>query len=197
MRFLSIDIEATGLREQDLILEFAMIPLDSANKTLEHSLAERYLIKCPSFEELKPNIDEWVQTHNKTLIEEAHLKGITLMEWKKSVEQYLLSAPVRKYFGKEKIVLFGKSMNAIDLPFMNRDLGWNWMRTFFSHRTMDFSAVCFTLMDQGILPAGSESGTKLMNFLGMGEVAHNALDDAINTAKMYFKCLELQKLSGV
>ena len=43
------------------------------------------------------------------------------------------------------------------------------------------------LMDMGLLGKGMDSGSKLMEFLGMGEVCHTALEDAINTAKMYFK----------
>ena len=30
-----------------------------------------------------------------------------------------------------------------------------------------------------------------MNFLKMGEVCHTALEDAVNTAKMYLKLLEM------
>ncbi len=44
-----------------------------------------------------------------------------------------------------------------------------------------------------ILPSGMDSGNKLMQFFNMGDVAHNALDDAINTIKMFFKILDLKK----
>jgi len=42
----------------------------------------------------------------------------------------------------------------------------------------------------GLLEKGMDSGAKLMEKFGMGEVSHTALEDAVNTAKMYFKILE-------
>ena len=37
---------------------------------------------------------------------------------------------------------------------------------------------------------GMDSGSNLMNYLNMGEVAHTALEDAKNTAIMYLKLLD-------
>ena len=34
MKYLSLDIEATGLKENDLIIEFAMVPVCSDTKTV-------------------------------------------------------------------------------------------------------------------------------------------------------------------
>jgi oligoribonuclease (3'-5' exoribonuclease) len=185
MRYLSIDIEATGLKENDLMIEFAMIPFDASSGELAEDQAYSTYIQCPSFETLKPNLDPWVIEHNQKLIEKAHEQGISMSQFKQRMEVYLQSPEIKKYFNNQKIVLFGKSMNAIDLPFMNRDLGWNFMRQYFHHRQLDFSSACLAMIDLKILPAGMDSGTNLMRFLGMGEVAHNALDDAKNTAKMY------------
>ena len=100
------------------------------------------------------------------------------------------SAEIKKFFDNEKVVLFGKSLNAIDLPFLTRDLGWDYMRKYFQHRVHDLSSVAYNLIDLGFLPPGSESGSQMMNDLGMGEVAHTALADAKNTALMYFKLLD-------
>ena len=44
-------------------------------------------------------------------------------------------------------------------------------------------------MNLGRTPAGMESGSAMMNFLGMGNVAHTALEDARNTALMYLKLI--------
>ena len=190
MKYLSIDIEATGLQENCLMIEFAMIPFDTQFLRLEDKLARSFYIHCPSYEDLEPSLDPWVKEHNEKLIRKAHSDGLMMSEFKETLKKYLESPEVREYFGNQKIVLFGKSMNAIDLPFLNRDLGWEFMRRYFHHRVMDFSSFCYGAMDLGHLTPGMDSGSKLMTFLGMGEVAHTALEDARNTAIMYFKVLE-------
>ncbi len=190
MKYLSIDIEATGLAENCQIIEFAMIPFDTQFKRLEENLARTTFVHCPSFEDLKPNLDPWVIEHNEKLIRKAHHEGLGPQEFKNWLQKYLESDEVRQYFGNQKIVLFGKSMTAIDLPFLTRDLGWDFMRKYFHHRNLDLSGLGFGLIDMGILPQGMDSGTNLMNHLGMGAVAHTALEDAKNTAIMYFKILE-------
>lgn len=193
MKYLSFDIEATGLRENDLMIEFACVPFDSKLGEIAENLSFHRYLHCPSYETLLPSLDEWVAKNNKELITTANAKGIAIHDFKKQWEQYLTSSEIKSYFQTDKIVLFGKSVNAIDLPFLNRDLGWQWMRNFFSHRVLDFSSVCHSLIDCDILPAGHESGSKLMNYFGMGEVLHTALEDAVNTAYMYLKCVELVK----
>lgn len=190
MKYLSIDIEATGLAENCQIIEFAMIPFDTQFKRLEDSLARTMYIHCPSFEDLKPSLDPWVREHNEKIIRKAHSEGMMLSEFKEFLKNYLESKEVREYFNNQKIVLFGKSMTAIDLPFMTRDLGWDFMRKYFHHRNLDLSGVGYSLIDLGMLPQGMDSGSNLMNHLGMGEVAHTALEDAKNTAIMYLKLLD-------
>ena len=37
MKFLSIDLEATGLEQHDLIIELAIVPIDTCNKTVEEN----------------------------------------------------------------------------------------------------------------------------------------------------------------
>ena len=194
MRYLSIDIEATGLNESDFIIEFGMIPFCTDQKKVEESLARNFYIKCPSFESLKPNLAPWVIEHNEKLINKAHNFGIQIDSFKDELETYLISREVKNYFSnenKEKIILFGKSMSAIDLPFLNRDLGWNFMRKYFHHRNLDLSSTANTLIDLKYLPSECSSGSFLMKHLGMGEVKHTALEDAKNTALMYLKLLEL------
>ena len=194
MRYLSFDIEATGLEENALIIEFGMVPFDTETGVIEEDLAKHFYIQCPSFEKLKPDLNEWVIKHNKSLIETAHKNGISIEEFKAELESYLDSAEIRKYFNHERIMLFGKSISAIDLPFLNRDLGWEWMNKHFHHRNLDLSCYTLGLIDMGHLEKGMDSGAKLMNFLGMGEVEHTALEDAINTAKMYLLLLDKFKI---
>ncbi|MCE3013211.1 MAG: 3'-5' exonuclease [Proteobacteria bacterium] len=195
MKYLSFDIEATGLNEQCLMIEFAMVPFDAESREIKEELARSYYIKCPSFEELKPTLDPWVVEHNETLIRKAHSEGIEMSEFKRTLQNYLESPEVKSYFGNQKITLFGKSMSAIDLPFLNRDLGWDFMRKYFQHRQLDLSGLAYGLMDCGLLPKGMESGSQMMRYLSMGEVAHTALEDARNTAKMYLKIIEKIKAS--
>jgi DNA polymerase-3 subunit epsilon len=192
MKYLSFDLEATGLEEDALIIEFAMVPFCSTTKTIETSLAKQFFVKCPTFEELKPNLNPWVIENNETLINKANTEGVSQEEFKSILETYLESEEVKKYFGNERIVLFGKSISAIDLPFMNRDLGWEWMNKHFHHRNLDLSCFCLGLIDMGLLEKGMDSGNSLMEKFDMGVVAHTALDDSINTAKLYFKLLELK-----
>lgn len=193
MKYLSFDLEATGLEEDALIIEFAMVPFCTETKTIEHSLAKQFFVKCPSFEELKPNLNEWVVKNNENLIRKAHAEGVTQAEFKEIMQSYVDSTEVKDYFDNQRIVLFGKSISAIDLPFMNRDLGWEWMNKHFHHRNLDLSCFTLGLIDMGLLEKGMDSGAKLMEKFGMGEVCHTALEDAVNTAKMYFKILESVK----
>ncbi|MBT7610480.1 MAG: hypothetical protein HN576_12040 [Bacteriovoracaceae bacterium] len=194
MKYLSFDLEATGLAEHDLIIEFGMTPF-CTETGLEKKLSKHYFIKCPSFEELKPKLDKWVIDHNKELIDTAHTTGISISQFKSELEQYLESFEIKEYFkdSKVKITLFGKSLNAIDLPFLNRDLGWDFMRKYFHHQVLDLSSTVYSLIDLNLIPEKCISGSDLMSYLKMGEVCHTALEDANNTALMYLKLLELSK----
>ncbi len=102
MRYLSIDLEATGLRESDLIIEFAMVPFDTETLTIEEKLAKHWFIKCPSFNKLKPDLDPWVVEHNEGLIKKAHKEGISKTEFKKRMKAYVQSKEVTAYFGKNR-----------------------------------------------------------------------------------------------
>lgn len=190
MKYLSIDIEATGLAENCQIIEFAMVPFDTQLKRLEDSLARTMYIHCPSFEDLRDTLDPWVREHNEKIIRKAHSEGMMMSEFKEFLRKYLESPEVRQYFGSQKVVLFGKSMSAIDLPFLTRDLGWDFMRKYFHHRNLDLSGFGYSLIDMGLLPMGMDSGSNMMNYLNMGDVAHTALEDAKNTAIMYLKLLD-------
>ncbi len=195
MKYLSIDLEATGLGENCQIIEFAMVPFDTQLRRVEDSLARTMYIHCPSFEDLRDSLDPWVREHNEKIIRKAHNEGLMMSEFKETLKKYFESPEVRAYFGNQKIVLFGKSMTAIDLPFMTRDLGWDFMRKYFHHRNLDLSGIGYGLIDLGFLPMGMDSGSNMMNYLNMGEVAHTALEDAKNTAIMYLKLLD--KFSAV
>jgi DNA polymerase-3 subunit epsilon len=193
MNYLSFDIEATGLDENDYMIEFACVPFSTTDNKIYNEYSFHYFIKCPSFEELKPNLNEWVIKHNESLINKAHDTGLSIEDFKEKFTEYLNSKHIKQLFNDKKITLFGKSMAAIDLPFLNRDLSWDFMRTHFEHRQLDLSAIAYGLIDMSIIPKECESGSFLMNHLALGEVKHTALADAINTANMYLKLLDIVK----
>jgi oligoribonuclease (3'-5' exoribonuclease) len=191
MRYLSLDLEATGLEKDALIIELACVPFCTEDESIAESLAFHSYIKCPSFTELKPKLNPWVIENNKMLIEKAHDQGLDFHHFKSKFSTYLESTEIKNYFkGEKRITLFGKSMNAIDLPFLNRDLGENFMQKYFEHRYLDLSSVAYTFVDLKKLPPACRSGSSLMKHFSMGEVAHTALADAINTAILYFKILK-------
>ena len=102
MRYLSIDIEATGLEEHDLIVEFAAIPFCTQAGTLEEELSFHSFLQVPSFAELKPKLASWVLKHNKDLIEKAHREGVDMDEFKQKLEEYLTSPAIKKYFSQKR-----------------------------------------------------------------------------------------------
>lgn len=189
MRYLSIDIESTGLEQNDYLIEFAAVPFDSSTEKIEESLQFHSLIQCPPFETIKPLLNPWVIEHNKTLITRANSEGVSLKVFRKNLESYLVSEQVKKYFNGEKITLFGKSLNALDLPFLRRDLGHDFMNKFFSHKVMDLTSFAFGLMDLAFLPKGLDSSSELMKYFNKGDVAHTATEDAINTIDIYLRLL--------
>jgi len=196
MKYLSFDIEATGLKEFDYIIEFAMVPFDAATNTLEDNLARSYYIKCPPYNELESKLDPWVIEHNKELIIKANSEGLPMGSFKKELQAYLESSQVRDYFSTNqcKIILFGKSMNSIDLPFLNRDLGFDFMRRYFHHQVLDLSSVAIGLIDLNMIPKECSSGSDLMKYFKMGDVEHTALADAKNTAIMYLNLIDKFKM---
>lgn len=201
MTYLSIDLEATGLNEKDHIIEFAAFPFNpySFRTDIPKNLIFHHPIWCPSFKELESGLDPWIIKNNKKLIENANSNGLKNKEFRDSFESYLNQKELQDLFKREdgeKILLFGKSMAALDLPFLNRDLGWDFMRKYFSHRHHDLSSVVMGFIDAKVLPADCIKGSVLSKYLLNIDVAHNALDDAINCANMYSKLiLKLQNIT--
>ena len=197
MNYLSIDIEATGLRENDIIIEFGMVPVSTEQNKVCQELSYHSYIKCPSFLELKPRLDNWVIDNNKDLIDKAHQNGQTIESFKTDLIKYFEKQEVQKFFNfpNEKIILLGKSLNAIDLPFLNRDLGWNFMRKYFSHQVLDVSSIVMSQIDKGTLPIDCMSGSKLSSYLKLGDVEHTALEDAIKMAQIYLNLLDFSRHS--
>ena len=54
-----------------------MVPVCSTTRKIHHELSLHTYIKCPDFNSLKPNLDQWVIDHNETLINKAHESGLS------------------------------------------------------------------------------------------------------------------------
>ena len=195
MRLLSIDLEATGLEKDAYIIEFALTPIDTGQNKIYEELSFHTYIKCPSFNTLKPDLNPWVIKNNENLINKAHNQGIELSTFKNQIEGFLKSNVITPFKESKtnNYVILGKSLNSIDIPFLNRDLGWDFIKENFHHQVVDVSSVVRFLISLKILPPSCISGSELSKHLGFGPVDHTALEDAILTAKIYFKLLDLIK----
>lgn len=189
-KYFSIDTEATGLEEDTHLIQFAILPVDSENSRIYTELAREWLVKCPSFESLKPKLNPWVLEHNEGLIRDAHAKGLEPAALKAELQAYLDSPEIKQFRGSSKPMFLGKSLSALDIPLMHRYFGRPFMEAYFHHHTVDITCVARALVDAGAMPSGCESTTKLLRFFQIREDArHTALSDAVDMANAYVKLL--------
>jgi hypothetical protein len=189
-KYLSIDTEATGLEEDTLLIQFAVVPVDVEKRQVLTSLGKEVLIHCPSFEELKPRLNPWVTQHNEGLIREAHAHGIPPDQFPAWLSAYLKSPEVQSFLGGQRAILLGKSLSALDLPLLKRYLGADYMRDHFHHHTLDVTCIARYLVDSGALPEGCESTSQIVKYFKIREeAAHTALNDAIDMAQIYLKLI--------
>jgi DNA polymerase-3 subunit epsilon len=197
-KYLSIDTEATGLEEHCLLIQVAVVPVDGTKNLIAEDLGSEVLIQCPSFEELKPSLSEWVIQHNEGLIRKAHAQGITVPAFKSWMENYLKSEKVKAFFGDERPLLLGKSLSALDIPLLTKNLGKAFMDKHFHHHTLDITCVGRFLVDAGVLPPGHGSTTQLLKFFNIGsESNHTALSDALDMAQIYLKLVKFMAEKGL
>lgn len=191
-RLLSIDTETTGIHEGVDLIEFSCVPACTVTREIREDLAFHTLIKCNSYESLEPTLSDWVKEHNKDLIEKAHLEGVEMYQFKADLYDYLNSDKILNYLGSRRFEIVGKSMNSLDLPLLERDLGWEFMRKYFTRATIDVSDISRYEVQKGNLPEGVTSSKKLMQHFEMGDdVEHTALADCIDMLKIYFRLLDL------
>jgi oligoribonuclease (3'-5' exoribonuclease) len=190
-KYLSIDTEATGLEEHCLLIQVAVVPVDGTKNIIAEELGKEVLIQCPSFEELKPTLSEWVIQHNEGLIRKAHAEGIPPEAFKNWMGDYLNSDKVKAFFGGERPLLLGKSLSALDIPLLTKNLSKALMDKYFHHHTLDITCVGRFLVDAGILPPGHGSTTQLLKFFNLrAESKHTALSDAMDMAQIYLKLVK-------
>lgn len=190
--YLSLDTEATGLREPNHLLQVGIVPVDTERRVVRHDLGREIILKCPSYEELLPNLDEWNRKHNKGLIERCSKDGVDPAQLVPWFEAYFAEAEVKKLFGDSRAILLGKSMSALDIPIMRRYLGVDRYEKWFHHHTLDVTCVARFLCDTGKMPRGTESSSKLLKHFGIrAEVEHTALSDALDMGESYVRMMNL------
>lgn len=191
-KYLSIDTEATGLEIDSLLLQMALVPVDGDKRIIGEHLGREILVQCPSFEELKPKLNQWVIQHNEPIIRQAHERGLSRDGFTHWMTDYLTDPEIKKFLGPDRPVILGKSLSALDIPILTRYLGKSFMEKHFHHHTLDITCAARLLVDAKVLPEGCQSTTKLLSFFKMrDESTHTALNDAMDMAKIYFKLLDL------
>lgn len=190
--YLSIDTEATGLQEGNYLIQLALVPVDTKSKRVYEELGKETLVACPSYEELEPKLDSWNKEHNGGLIRSAHASGIPAESVKTFITTYLKLPQVSEIFKKERPILLGKSLSALDIPLMKRYMGWSLYDQTFHHHTLDVTCVARGLCDAGLLPENCNSSSKLIKHFGIRDnVKHTALSDATDMAHIYLRLLDL------
>ncbi len=191
-RYLSLDTEATGLEEKCVMIQLAVVPVDVSTSEVRIEMGKEWLIQCPSFEELKPTLNEWVLKHQEGLIRKAHAEGMTMEACKAELTEYLKSKPIQEFFGKERPVLMGKSMSALDIPLLTRSFGWDYMQKAFHHHIVDVTCLGKSFEDAGLLPPKTANTTRLMQHFKLKEAAeHTALCDAVDMGRIYCKMIDM------
>jgi DNA polymerase-3 subunit epsilon len=71
------------------------------------------------------------------------------------------------------------------------------MRTYFHHQVVDVSSLARFCVDAGVIPDTACSGSGLLKYLKLGDVAHTALEDAVVTAKAYFGLMQAIKNKSI
>ena len=192
MKLLSIDTETTGLEESTDMVEFAIVPCDSVTGEIREDLSFHCLIKCDSYKVLDQSLSEWVKENNKDLIIQAHNEGVSKEEFKKQLEDYLNSPELLEYLGDDDVAILGKSVCSLDYPLMEKYLGYNFMRAYFTRRIVDVQHLAIHYCDKGRLPKDTVSSKKLVKHFNIGDdVDHRAIADCVDMFKIYLEFLKL------
>ena len=182
--YLNEDTETTGVSEDSLLIQIAFVPMDQHGNTIDQ-LAKEWLIKCPSFQELYPKLNDFCRKNNEALITKSHKKGLDAEVVRKEIEDYLSSPAIKALFQNKKPTLFGKSISALDMPKLVQTFGWDWVRSQFNHRVLDLGSLAMDYINRGKLPSDCESSDSLVKFFKLGTVSHLALDDCKQLAQVY------------
>ncbi len=186
MKYLSIDIETTGLNPlQTDILEIGAIVED----TLDPLPRE----KCPSF-----HCYIWKENYNcEPYAAAMNVRIFTkILELRKSRSPLLITPEevvptfshfLHKHFGGDDITLAGKNLGSFDLRFLEQLPEWKSIPNRFRHRTLDPSV----LFVDWTLDEAPPSLTICKDRAHIkGAVTHEALDDAWDVISLFRYCYE-------
>ncbi|SMF26328.1 hypothetical protein [Pseudobacteriovorax antillogorgiicola] len=195
----SFDLESSGLHAevgQPYLLEFAMIPMSLKSMSLIQKPFHVYL-KCPSVDEMKAQgkISDFV-LGNQNLMQvakKAHKEGIGVDEAKDKIIRYLDEFKIDSNDKnlRPKAVILSKSTGGLDRRLIGEVFGDPWVEELFTHQMIDITSNANFVLHAQLGIIETRSPKKLVaHLLGKDDVAHTALQDAIDMGHVY---LELVK----
>lgn len=171
MRYLSIDIETTGLNEEKhQILEFAAVLAETTNDTLVEDLP--FFHTRIFWSELIG--DPIALAMNANLIKEMPKKREPGYLFISELGQEFLNWLSKYIKEDDKISIGGKNFGSFDRRFLNKVVMWNWKK--FHHRYLD-PAICFYNQKDAVLPDISTCIERAGIDWDKNKL-HNALEDA-------------------
>lgn len=199
----SFDLESSGLHAevgQPYLLEFAFVPMDvNEGKVLQDQALHMYL-KCPSIEKMKQEgkISEFV-LNNDTLIrvaQKAHDTGVSIEEARRAIQKYLESFKNadKAEDTQAKATILAKSTGGLDRRLLGEVFGDYWIESLLSHQMIDITSNAFMIYHADLSIVDSKSPHKLVQqLLGKEELAHTALQDAVDMGKVYLEIIKRLK----
>ena len=199
----SFDLESSGLHSevgQPYLLEFAMIPMNLKTMTLVKDKPFHVYVKCPTVEEMKAEgkISDFVlgNTNLMNVAKKASTEGISVEQAKDNIIQYLKGFQVESSDPdyRPKAVILSKSTGGLDRRLIGEVFNDAWVEELFTHQMIDITSNANFVLHANLGIIGARSPKKLVTqLLGKDEVAHTALQDAIDMGNVY---LELVKRVG-
>lgn len=181
MKYLSLDIETTGLSFNCDILEIGCIVEDTKKKLPYNELPKYRAL----FKHSQITGELFALKINSKLIEElcSNSEDCDIFQDYKdfgtNFRRFLLDN-----FGANKIVLAGKNVSGFDLPFMKAKLAGCCTNNYFSHRIIDVGSLYIDWNKDLEIPNLKECKNRA-NLTG--EVSHTSLGDAFDVIQLLRK----------
>jgi len=201
MRYLSIDIETTGLSPENCdIIQFAAVLDDLKNPKplaelpkFEAIILKRYGYQGHPFAlSMHSNLFKKIDIAIKKNLEICPTTGVRFLqicELPQALELFLLSNGFDQNHGKMYVNVAGKNIGQFDLPFLNAKIK-DWGSIKFLSRVIDPAILYFDIQKDISLP---DMKTCLERAGLAEEVAHTALEDALVVVKLLRKKLLEEK----
>ena len=204
MRYLSIDIETTGLNPENCdIVQFAAVLDDLKNPKplVELPKFEAIIIKRDGYQghpfalSMHSNLFRKIDTaikKNLDVCPETGVRFLQICELPQALEVFLLSNGFDQKYGKMYVNVAGKNIGQFDLPFLNAKIK-DWGSIKFLSRVIDPAILYFDIQNDISLP---DMKTCLERADLAEEVAHTALEDALVVVKLLRKKLLEEKCAA-